>query len=58
MKSIYVGNLSYSATEDMLRSLFAKYGTVERVNIVTDRDTWIMHTPKLLVAVEAMRLIG
>lgn len=39
MKNIYVGNVSFSATEDMLRSLFEKYGTVERVNIVTDRDT-------------------
>ena len=39
MKKIYVGNLSVSATEDMLRPLFEKYGTVERVNIVTDRDT-------------------
>ena len=39
MKKLYVGNLSVSATEDMLRSLFEKYGPVERVNIVTDRDT-------------------
>ena len=39
MKKIYVGNLSFSATEDMVRSLFEKYGAVERVNIVTDRDT-------------------
>ena len=39
MTKIYVGSLSFSATEDMLRSLFEKYGTVERVNIVTDRDT-------------------
>ena len=39
MKNIYVGNLSFSATEDSLRSLFAKYGTVDRVNVVTDRDT-------------------
>jgi RNA recognition motif-containing protein len=39
MKKIYVGNLSVSATEDMLRPLFEKYGAVERVNIVTDRDT-------------------
>ncbi len=39
MKNIYVGNLSYSATEDMLRSLFEKYGAVARVNIVTDRET-------------------
>src|ERR1039458_5103268 len=39
MTNIYVGNLSVSATEDMLRPLFEKYGAVERVNIVTDRDT-------------------
>ncbi|HVN21721.1 MAG TPA: RNA-binding protein [Dongiaceae bacterium] len=39
MKNIYVGNLSFSATEDMLRSLFEKYGAVERVYIVADRDT-------------------
>ncbi|MGA2150507.1 MAG: RNA-binding protein [Bryobacteraceae bacterium] len=39
MKKIYVGRLGFSATEGMLRSLFEKYGTVERVNIVTDRDT-------------------
>jgi len=39
MKKIYVGNLGVSTTEDMLRSLFEQYGPVERVNIVTDRDT-------------------
>ena len=39
MKNIFVGNLSFSATEDMVRSLFEKYGAVERVNIVTDRVT-------------------
>jgi len=39
MKNIYVGNLNVSAKEDMLRLLFEKYGTVERVNIVTDHDT-------------------
>jgi cold-inducible RNA-binding protein len=39
MTNIFVGNLSYSATEDGLRSLFAEYGTVDRVSIVTDRDT-------------------
>ena len=39
MKNIYVGNLSFSTTEDMLRSLFEKYGTVEQARIVTDRDT-------------------
>ncbi len=39
MKNIYVGNLSYSATEESVRALFEAYGTVERVSIVTDRDT-------------------
>ncbi len=39
MKNIYVGNLSFSATEDSIRSLFEKFGAVDRVNIVTDRDT-------------------
>ena len=39
MKKIFVGNLSFTATEDMLRSLFEKYGPVQRVNIVTNRDT-------------------
>jgi cold-inducible RNA-binding protein len=39
MKNIFVGNLSFSATEDALRSLFEAHGTVDRVNVVTDRDT-------------------
>src|SRR5437588_11840842 len=39
MKNIFVGNLSFGATEDSLRSLFETHGTVGRVNIVTDRDT-------------------
>ena len=39
MKNIFVGNLSFGATEDALRSVFEGYGTVERVNLVTDRDT-------------------
>jgi cold-inducible RNA-binding protein len=39
MKNIFVGNLSFGATEDTVRSLFASHGTVDRVNIVTDRDT-------------------
>ncbi len=39
LKNIFVGNLSFSTTEDELRSLFASYGTVERVSILTDRDT-------------------
>ena len=39
MKNIYVGNLSYDATEESVRSLFEAYGPVDRVSIVTDRDT-------------------
>ena len=39
MKNIFVGNLSVSVTEAVLGSLFEAYGTVERVSIVTDRDT-------------------
>ncbi len=39
MKNIFVGNLSYGATEDSIRSIFESYGAVDRVSIVTDRDT-------------------
>jgi RNA recognition motif-containing protein len=39
MKNIFVGNLSFGATEDSIRSLFEAYGTVDRVSVVTDRDT-------------------
>jgi RNA recognition motif-containing protein len=39
MKNIFVGNLDFSATDSSVRSLFEPYGTVERVNVVTDRDT-------------------
>ncbi len=39
MKNIFVGNLSFGTTEDVVRSLFEPFGTVERVNIITDRDT-------------------
>jgi RNA recognition motif-containing protein len=39
MKNIFVGNLDFSATESSVRALFEPYGNVERVNLVTDRDT-------------------
>src|SRR5436309_11499977 len=39
MKNIFVGNLSFGATEDTVRSLFEAHGTVDRVNICTDRDS-------------------
>ncbi len=38
-KSIYVGNLPWSATEDQVRNLFSQYGTVNSVNLVSDRET-------------------
>jgi RNA recognition motif-containing protein len=38
-KRLYVGNLPFSATEDEIRALFASYGTVVSVNLITDRDT-------------------
>jgi len=39
MKNIFVGNLTFGATEDAVRSMFEAYGPVDRVSIVTDRDT-------------------
>ena len=39
MKNIFVGNLSFGTTEQDIRSLFEAHGTVERVSIVTDRET-------------------
>jgi len=39
MKNIFVGNLSFGATDETLRSMFENFGAVERASIVTDRDT-------------------
>ena len=39
MKNIFVGNLSYNVSENAIRSLFEEYGAVNRVSVVTDRDT-------------------
>lgn len=39
MKNIFVGNLSFGTTEQDIRTLFEAYGTVDRVSIVTDRDS-------------------
>ena len=38
-KSIYVGNLPWSATEEQIQDLFANYGTVHSVKLITDRET-------------------
>ena len=38
-KSIYVGNLPWSATEEQVQDLFAEYGKVLSVQLISDRDT-------------------
>ncbi|MEL6221816.1 MAG: RNA-binding protein [Cyanobacteria bacterium J06626_14] len=37
--TVYVGNLSYSVTEDDLNHVFAEYGSVKRVKLPVDRET-------------------
>jgi RNA recognition motif-containing protein len=39
VKNIFVGNLSFKTNEDELRQAFEPYGQVDRVSILTDRDT-------------------
>jgi len=39
MTKLYVGNLPFTATEDAVRNLFTPHGTVEKVSLITDRDT-------------------
>ena len=39
MGKIYVGNCSFDVTEQQLRDVFATYGEVSSVNVITDRDT-------------------
>ena len=38
-KKLYVGNLPFSITEDELRGVFERYGSVASVNVITDRET-------------------
>jgi len=35
--NIYIGNLAYSVTEDELRTIFAEFGDVDTVNLITDK---------------------
>jgi len=37
--NIYVGNLAFSATEEEVRQLFEAYGEVDKVSVITDRET-------------------
>ncbi len=39
MTNIFVGNLSFQTTQEDLQTAFANYGNVERIKIVTDRDS-------------------
>ncbi len=39
MLNIYVGNLPFSATESEIEALFGEYGQVERVSLISDRET-------------------
>ena len=39
MKNIFVGNLDFAATDSSVRAMFERYGAVDRVNLVPDRDT-------------------
>ena len=39
MKNIFVGNLDFNVREEAIRALFENYGAVERVSIMTDRET-------------------
>ncbi len=39
MTKLYVGNLPFTATDDGVRALFAAHGTVEKLSLITDRDT-------------------
>jgi RNA recognition motif-containing protein len=38
-KKLYIGNIPFSATEDELRGLFERHGSVDSVNVITDRET-------------------
>ncbi|MEQ1828928.1 MAG: RNA-binding protein, partial [Pirellula sp.] len=39
MTNIYVGNLSFRATEDEVRQAFSRFGQVSKVSIIVDRET-------------------
>jgi RNA recognition motif-containing protein len=36
---LYVGNLPFDATDEAVNALFSKHGAVEKVSLITDRDT-------------------
>ena len=38
-KKLYVGNLPFTASEDEIRELFERHGAVDKVSVITDRET-------------------
>jgi RNA recognition motif-containing protein len=38
-KKLYVGNLPFTSTEEELRAMFSRHGSVDSVNVITDRET-------------------
>ena len=38
-KTLYVGTMAFSTTEDQLREAFSQFGTVTKVQVITDRET-------------------
>ena len=62
--NIYVGNLPKTATEEAIRKLFAAFGKVDRVNLLTDRNSGelrgygFVQMPVLAEAREAIDLIN
>jgi len=38
-KKLYVGNLPFTSTEEDIRQLFQQHGTVDSVNVISDRET-------------------
>jgi RNA recognition motif-containing protein len=38
-KKLYVGNLPFTSTEEDLRALFGRHGSVDSVNVIMDRET-------------------
>jgi RNA recognition motif-containing protein len=39
MTNLYVGNLPFTVTENAVRDLFAPHGTIEKLSLITDRET-------------------
>ena len=54
-KSLYVGNMSYSTTEDDLRSLFEAYGPIAEIRIIGDKGFAFVEIPEeqMAAAIEA-----